>query len=123
MHSEAYGQLEWRFRVDVALVFRLVGSSDSLQLFLIGWIANMDYELIGHNTRILRKKFDIGLLIINVGYYDRNGNLYDENPCVDVDVNSKSTVGHKHLQSGFFPFCPFCHFFLFLFLSFDSVNY
>merc|ERR1719264_1614540 len=52
LHSEAYGQLEWGFRVDMTLVFRLVGSSNS---------------------------------------------LYDENPGVNVDVNSKSTVGHKHL--------------------------
>ena len=33
LHSEAYGQLEWGFRVDMALVFRLVGSSNSLQSF------------------------------------------------------------------------------------------
>ena len=33
LHSEAYGQLEWGFRVDMTLVFRLVGSSNSLQSF------------------------------------------------------------------------------------------
>ena len=28
-----------------------------------------------------------------------DGNLYDKNPGVNVDVNLKSTVGDKHLKS------------------------
>ena len=31
--------------------------------------------------------------------YVGGSNLYDKNPSVNVDVNSKSTVGDKHLES------------------------